>query len=79
MDLVGDADTENGNVVDGGGVVKEGAAIMLRDLWTDEDGLATVEYALMLMLLVVCSAAAWASLGSGVRGSAAANAVALPN
>ncbi|MEI6504027.1 MAG: Flp family type IVb pilin [Armatimonadota bacterium] len=52
---------------------------MLRDLWTDEDGLATVEYALVLMLIVVCSAAAWASLGSGTKRSVTVNALALPN
>lgn len=52
---------------------------MLKKLWTDEDGLATVEYALVLMLIVVGSVAAWASLGTGTGDSVAKHADTLPN
>ena len=52
---------------------------MLRKLWTDEDGLATVEYALVLMLLVVASAAAWASLGTGTCSSITTSSNTLPH
>ncbi len=39
----------------------------LRKLWTDEDGLVTVEYALLLSLLVVGTVAAWSQLAASVR------------
>ncbi len=52
---------------------------MLKELWSDEEGLAAVEYALILMLLVVASAASWASLGCGTATSVGAGAQSLPN
>lgn len=52
---------------------------MLRELWTDEDGMAAVEYALMLMFVVVCSAAAWAGLGTGSCNSVTTSADAFPH
>ncbi len=39
----------------------------LRKLWTDEDGLVTVEYALLLSLLVVSALAAWSQLGIRIQ------------
>ena len=40
---------------------------MARTLWTDEEGLATVEYALLLALLVVGTIGVWAAIGSKVQ------------
>ena len=34
----------------------------LRKLWPDEDGLTTVEYALLLVMIVVIAFTAWRSL-----------------
>lgn len=39
----------------------------MRQLWTDEAGLTTVEYALLLALVVVAGIAAWQGLGTTVR------------
>ena len=36
-------------------------------LWKDEEGLTTVEYALLLALVVVAGLLAWGNLGSSVR------------
>ncbi len=36
-------------------------------LWKDEEGLTTVEYALLLALVVVAGIAAWQGLGSTVQ------------
>ena len=41
-------------------------ATMLRGLWKNEDGVATVEYAFLMMLLVVASIAAWDRLSATV-------------
>ena len=38
----------------------------LKRLWTDEDGLTTVEYALLLVLIVIVGITAWQSLGGSV-------------
>ena len=49
-----------------GKVVKQ----MLRtlwQLWRDEDGVTTVEYALLLALIVVASIGAWSALGRNVN------------
>jgi Flp pilus assembly pilin Flp len=35
--------------------------------WKDEDGLTTVEYALLLALIVVVAITAWTALGAGVN------------
>lgn len=35
----------------------------MRELWTDEEGLTTVEYALLLALVVVAGIAAWQGRG----------------
>ena len=39
---------------------------MLRALWNDEDGVTTVEYALLLALVVVAAIAMWSALGTKV-------------
>ncbi|HCA48528.1 MAG TPA: Flp family type IVb pilin [Armatimonadetes bacterium] len=36
-------------------------------LWKDEAGLATVEYALLLALVVVAGITAWSTLGATLR------------
>ncbi len=41
---------------------------MMRELWRDEEGLTTVEYALLLALVVVAGLAAWQGLGRTVQG-----------
>ena len=38
----------------------------IRALWTDEDGVTTVEYALLLAVLVVGAAAIWTALRAGI-------------
>ncbi len=40
---------------------------MLKRFWTDEEGLTTVEYALLLALIVVVAITAWTALGTGVN------------
>ena len=36
---------------------------MFKTLWKDEDGLTTVEYALLLALVAIAAIAAWTTLG----------------
>ncbi len=36
-------------------------------VWTDESGVATVEYALLLALVVVAGIGAWTALGSSMK------------
>ena len=38
----------------------------LKQLWADETGLTTVEYALLLVLIVAAAVTAWTQLGSQV-------------
>lgn len=38
----------------------------LRTLWRDEEGLTTVEYALLLVLIVIVGITAWQTLGGSV-------------
>jgi Flp pilus assembly pilin Flp len=35
----------------------------IRKLWRDEEGLSTVEYALLVALIVIVGVAAWQALG----------------
>jgi len=37
---------------------------VLRRLWSDEDGLSTVEYAILLALIVASAVFAWQGLGA---------------
>lgn len=47
----------------------------IRALWTDEDGVTTVEYALLLAVLVVGAASMWVALRAAIASSVnAANA-----
>ena len=39
----------------------------LKRLWKDEEGLTTVEYALLLVLIVVVAVTAWQTLGGNVK------------
>ena len=39
----------------------------MQNLWKDEEGLTTVEYALLLALVVVAGILAWQGLGSTVE------------
>lgn len=39
----------------------------LKRLWHDEEGLTTVEYALLLVLIVVVAVTAWQTLGTNVK------------
>ena len=39
---------------------------ILKQFWTDEAGLTTVEYALLLVLIVAAAVTAWTQLGSQV-------------
>ena len=38
----------------------------IRALWNDEDGVTTVEYTLMMVVLVVGAAAAWTALRDAI-------------
>ncbi len=38
----------------------------LKQLWADESGLTTVEYALLLVLIVAAAVTAWTQLGTQV-------------
>jgi len=42
---------------------------MVKTLWKDEDGLTTVEYALLLALLVVAAIGIWTAFGARVQQS----------
>ena len=41
---------------------------MAKGLWKDEEGLTTVEYALLLALLVVAAIGVWTAFGGRVKG-----------
>ena len=40
---------------------------MIQELWRDEEGLTTVEYALLLALVAIAAITAWTTLGSRVN------------
>lgn len=40
---------------------------MFRRLWREEEGLTTVEYALLLALVAIAAITAWSTLGGRVR------------
>jgi pilus assembly protein Flp/PilA len=39
---------------------------LIREAWRNEDGLTSVEYALLLVLVVIVAITAWTTLGSNV-------------
>lgn len=39
---------------------------LMKSFWMDEDGLTTVEYALLLVLIVIAGITAWTTLGGSV-------------
>ena len=41
----------------------------IKALWTDEDGVTTVEYVLMLVIIVVGAVAAWTALSDAIASS----------
>jgi len=51
---------------------------MIRAIWKDEEGLTTVEYALLLALLVVAAIGVWAAFGHQVQRSVTDDANAMP-
>jgi len=49
----------------------------LKAVWNDEDGLTTVEYALLLALVAVVAIVAWQTLGGAVKDKATTSATAI--
>jgi Flp pilus assembly pilin Flp len=43
-------------------------------LWRDQEGLTTVEYSLLLVLIVVVAVTAWTTLGANVTGKVSSTA-----
>ena len=50
---------------------------MVKGLWKDEEGLTTVEYALLLALLVVAAIGVWTAFGAQITGSVNESAAAI--
>lgn len=51
----------------------------MRKFWKDEEGLTTVEYALLLALLVVAALTVWTTFGRTVRNEVGASQNAIEN
>jgi Flp pilus assembly pilin Flp len=51
----------------------------IKSVWSDEEGLTTVEYALLLALLVVAAVAVWTTFGGKVQASVATSGNAIGN
>ncbi|MGD9498404.1 MAG: Flp family type IVb pilin [Armatimonadota bacterium] len=51
----------------------------MHELWRDESGVTTVEYALLLALIVAAGLLAWNALGGSVRDSAQQSADTITN
>ena len=49
----------------------------MKAFWSDEDGLTTVEYALLLALVVVAGIAAWQGLGNTVQNTVSESATTI--
>ena len=43
----------------------------IKRIWSDEEGLTTVEYALLLALLVVAALVTWTTFGATIRNKVA--------
>lgn len=52
---------------------------MFKMLWHDEEGLTTVEYALLLALVAIAAITAWSTLGSRVSRTVAKATSSLPS
>ncbi|MEI6500534.1 MAG: Flp family type IVb pilin [Armatimonadota bacterium] len=52
---------------------------MFKMLWSDEEGLTTVEYALLLALVAIAAIAAWSTLGGRVSGTVTKATSSLPS
>ena len=51
---------------------------MYTQLWKDEEGLTTVEYALLLALVAIAAIAAWTTLGGRVSNTVTTATSSLP-
>lgn len=51
---------------------------MFKTLWKDEEGLTTVEYALLLALVAIAAITAWTTLGSRVSTTVSSATNSLP-
>lgn len=51
---------------------------MFKMLWNDEEGLTTVEYALLLALVAIAAITAWTTLGSRVSTTVSSATNSLP-
>ena len=51
----------------------------IKSIWTDEEGLTTVEYALLMALLVVAAIAVWTTFGGKVKESVSLSTNAFSN
>ncbi|MEI6499834.1 MAG: Flp family type IVb pilin [Armatimonadota bacterium] len=52
---------------------------MFKLLWSDEEGLTTVEYALLLALVAIAAITAWTTLGTRVSGTVTKGTSSLPS
>jgi len=52
---------------------------MIKKLYQDEDGLTTVEYALLLALLVVAAIGVWTAFGTKLKTQVSKSTVAFDN
>ena len=52
---------------------------MFSNLWNDEEGLTTVEYALLLALVAIAAITAWTTLGQRTSGTVTAATGSLPS
>jgi len=51
----------------------------IKTIWSDEEGLTTVEYALLLALLVVAAVAVWTLFGRQVQSSVSSSTNSISN
>jgi Flp pilus assembly pilin Flp len=51
----------------------------IKKMWSDEEGLTTVEYALLLALLVVAAVAVWTTFGRQVQSSVSTSSTSIAN
>jgi pilus assembly protein Flp/PilA len=51
---------------------------MFKELWKDQEGLTTVEYALLLALVAIAAITAWTTLGQRVSTTVSSATTSLP-